>query len=278
MKQLALLLALLCTIATASAVEITVPAGTTVYAELDQKVTSKKRAFAVGDIVDARVWRDVQIDGRTVFEAGAPMTVRISDLQHKRIAGRKGDIELEAVSVQAVNGQTINLDGGYDKKGKHRMALAASLAFFVAWPTIFLKGKDAVLEPGTVFDAEVEGNQRLVLEGVSAATQLRLGDGPQTDVSAEVLYDRMGEKERNLPLAITSCQVDLQPPRVLTVNDQSIEAIDAEVQNTRESDGCSEYAATVDLKVLGKHFTKGINRFEIGSAGHVAEVVLDVEL
>ena len=38
------------------------------------------------------------------------------------------------------------------------------------------------------------------------------------------------------------------------------------------------FSAGVDLKALGKHFTRGINRFEVEAAGRRAEVLLDIEL
>ena len=89
-----------------------VPVGTTIYCELDQRVTSKKKLTSVGDLIRARVWQDVQANGRIVIRAGTPMFVRVSQLQGARVAGRKGSLELEAFSVPAVDGSEILLQGG----------------------------------------------------------------------------------------------------------------------------------------------------------------------
>ena len=66
---------------------VTVPAGTVIYGELVQEVTSKKKDFSEGDIVQTRVWRDVVVDGQVVLEAGSPMLSEISELKKANFAG-----------------------------------------------------------------------------------------------------------------------------------------------------------------------------------------------
>src|SRR6185436_11686262 len=138
--------------------DIAVPAGTTFYGETEERVTSrvKKEGTEVGDVVKAHVWRDVTVDGQVVIKAGTPMLVRVSGVKKAKLAGIKGQLELEAVSTKAVDGDDVLLDGGYDKSGHGRKALSISLAAAVAWPLIFIHGKAAVLDPGTVFDCTVE--------------------------------------------------------------------------------------------------------------------------
>ena len=69
---------------------VTVPAGTVIYGELVQEVTSKKKDFSEGDIVQVRVWRDVIVDGQVIAEAGSPMLAEISELKKANFAGIKG--------------------------------------------------------------------------------------------------------------------------------------------------------------------------------------------
>lgn len=59
---------------------VTIPAGTKLVGELDQQVTS--------DV-------NVVVEGRTVIDAGAPLTLR------------GGDVEVQAVSVNALDGTEI---------------------------------------------------------------------------------------------------------------------------------------------------------------------------
>src|SRR5690606_11453125 len=114
--------------ANVSAQTVTIPAGTKLMGELDQQVTSNTRKFEVGDIVRGHVWRNVVVDGYTVIEAGAPMMLRVSDITKRKIAGRGGDVEVQAVSVTAIDGTAFLLSGCCEKKQTIRSALSATLA------------------------------------------------------------------------------------------------------------------------------------------------------
>ena len=83
---------------------VTVPSGTLIYGELMQEVTSKKKDFAEGDIVQVRVWRDVVVDGQVVVKAGSPMLAEISDLKKANFAGIKGRLKIRAKSVRGTDG------------------------------------------------------------------------------------------------------------------------------------------------------------------------------
>ena len=63
------------------------------------------------------------------------MVLQISDIRKRKTFGRAGSVEVRAVSVTAVDGNEIFLDGGYDKKGENRIVLSSTLAALVAkWP------------------------------------------------------------------------------------------------------------------------------------------------
>lgn len=255
---------------------VTIPAGTWIYGEIDQSVTSGKKT-ATGAIVRAHAWRNVVVEGQIVVKAGAPMIVRVSKVKRAKIAGRKGVLELEAVSVRAADGSEVLLDGGYDKSGRGRQVLSISLFALVAWPLIFLKGKQAVLETGTVFDCAVQADTTLDLER-SARPVIRLGE--EEGLAADILYDEMelGEKQETLPLNLRLCGQTLESAAVVTVNGQGISQIPVEIDAKSDEGDCDTAHASLDLKRLSKHFRKGINRFEIEAAGKRVEIVLDVEL
>ncbi len=81
---------------------VSVPSGTRVFIELEQRVTSKKKHNQPGSFVDARIWRDVVVDGHTVVNAGAPVMVRIGEIKGAKVAGVKGFVELKAKQATAV--------------------------------------------------------------------------------------------------------------------------------------------------------------------------------
>lgn len=259
-----------------SAATIVVPSGTRVFGELDQQVTSNEENFRVGDSVRGRVWRNVVVDGQTVIPVGAPMVPRISSMTRRKIAGRGGEVEIQAVSVIAVDGNEILLDGGYDKQAGHRTGLAASLSALVAWPLIFIRGKHAVLDPGTVFDASVPANTNVRTADDRPPT-LRLSQA--SNLSVEVLYDELEEKARELPLKLSVCDREWTGSASITrVNERDIDAISVELAAANREGECVSARGLVNLKALTEHFVRGINRFSVTAAGETVEVVMDVEM
>lgn len=261
---------------------VKVPLGTVVYGEIDQRVTSriKKDGTDVGDMVLAHVWRDVTVGRDVVITAGTPMMVRVSDVRKAKMAGIRGRLELESFSTTTVDGEDVPLEGGYDKSGHGRKALSITLAAVVAWPLIFIQGKDAILEPGTVFDARIEMPLEVeIAEDGPPTIDLRSIGSSSFDV--EILYDEMDPSggDKRLPLRLRRCDgVLAATANVTTVNGTPIPALPVTMSERTDAEGCTTARGTVDLKQLGKHLTKGINRFEVTAADSSAEVVLDIEL
>jgi hypothetical protein len=260
----------------AFAASVMIPAGTRIFGELQQAVTSDVKEFDVGDFVTGHVWRNVVVDGRTVINAGTPMTLQVSAIQKRRTFGRAGSVEIRAVSVTAADGSEVFLDGGYDRKGESRVVLSSTLAALVAWPTLFIKGKEAVLPPGTVFDAAVPANTHVTVADGQRPT-LRLGS--LSNLTAEILYDDLTEDAKELPVRVTLCRQAWTEPFVVTeVNDAEIEPLEIEVSESLHENDCETAVGLIDLKDLSKHFGKGINRFTVSVAGESAELILDVEM
>ena len=255
---------------------VVIPAGTVVYGEIEEEVTSRKRDTALGDLVRAHVWRDVVVDGAVVIKAGTPMVVNVSDLDRARIVGRKGNIELNAVSVQAVDGTEVPLIGGYDKSGKGRKALSLSLFALVAWPLIFIKGKHARLEAGTIFDSAVRTD--VTVQAAEVAAPL-VESAARGGLNAEVLYDLItSEEQRTLPMRLTVCGQPAGTYSTVAVNGVAVDPIPIQTTASREENGCTVADVTLDLERLAKHMRPGINTFTVSAGALTSEVVLDVEL
>lgn len=260
----------------AAAAPVTIPAGTRVFGELQEQVTSDVKQFEVGQTIEARVWRNIVVDGRTVVAAGAPMVVQVANLRKRKTFGRAGSVELRAVSLQAVDGTEIFLDGGYDKKGESRIVLSSTLFALVAWPTAFIKGKQAVLEPGMIFDASIPAQTRITVSDDQPHT-IRLA-APSV-LTAEILYDEMSEGAKELPMSLRLCdRAWTDPVQVTAVNEEPIEPIDVEISERGPTEGCEAARGSLDLKALSKHLSKGINRFSVSIGEAASEVLLDVEM
>lgn len=261
---------------------LTVPFGTRVFLELDQKVTSKKKHNKPGSFVQAHVWRDVVVDGRTVVKAGTPAMVQVGNIKGAKVAGVKGKVELKALEVVASDGTSLMLSGGYDQSGKSRTALSVSLAVVVFLPLIFIKGKQAKLQPGTVFDAMV-ANPTLVEVDEEKRRKIKIAhSGP---LAVEVSYDKLDEASnqnkgiKSLPLRI-SFEGDFVPGATITrVNEKQIQPISIAVGGaTLNEDGYAVADGSVNLKQLAKHLNQGFNQFTVDVGGETDEVMLDLEL
>jgi hypothetical protein len=257
------------------AAELIIPRGTVVFGELDERITSNERKFRVGYPVDGHVWKDVVVDGHTVIPAGTPLELRISKLSGSNTGGRGGSLQIMAVAVEAIDGTEISLSGGYDQAGDDRYGLTRALSY-ILWPSAFLPGRRAVLDVGTVFDASIPANTSITLpEG--ALPTLKLTDAP--DLTVDVVYDEIGQREGTLPLALTLCNRDFTREASITaVNEAAIRPILVTIIMGRRGDSCHEFQGRVNLESLRKAFTPGINRFSVSMGGAEASVVLNVEM
>lgn len=145
------------------------PAGTTVYAELTQTVTSHRDRTAVGDVIEARVWQDVVVDDQTLIAEGSELLLRVAHVEKSKILGRRGHLVLEAISAEAVDGTQVRLAGHQHRGGKGRKAITGVLAVAVAWPFLFIRGKHAKAPAGTVIETWVD-EETLVYPAVEIAS------------------------------------------------------------------------------------------------------------
>jgi len=276
-RHSALLISLLLVAAPAfvSAAEIVIPRGTVVFGELDEKITSNERQFRVGYEVDGHVWRDVVVGGHTVIPAGTPLVLRVSKLRGSNVGGRGGSLEIMAVSVKALDGTEISLTGGYDESGNDRYGVSRALSM-VLWPAGFLPGRRAVLDKGTVFDASIPADTRVAI-AESAVPTLKMPLAK--DLTVEVVYDEIGEREGTLPLAMTLCNREFTREASITaVNEVAIRPILVAIILGERGETCHEFRGRVNLESLREHFSPGINRFSVTMAGVEDSVVLNVEM
>lgn len=261
--------------ANAQAEDITIPAGTPIFGELQERITSNPRRYKVGRFVQGNVWKDVVVDGHTVVAAGAPLNLRIADINSSGVGGRGGQIEIMAISVEAIDGTEISLSGGYDQAGGDRYGLTRALSIFL-WPAGFLPGRRAVLDEGTVFDASIPANTRITLPDGALPT---LSLVELADLEVEVVYTEINQREGALPLAIKLCNREfVRRADITAVNDKEIRPLLVTMITSRRGNPCHEFRGRVNLEELTKHFAPGINRFSVTMSGAVADVVLNVEI
>jgi hypothetical protein len=275
MKNVFALLLAFGTPLSAFSAELVIPRGTMVFGELEEQITSNEKKFRVGYPVDGHVWKDVVVDGHTVIPAGTPMEMRVSRLDGRQAGGRGGSLTIMAVSVTASDGTAISLSGGYDQSGGDRYGLARGLSYLL-WPAAFLPGRRAVLDVGTVFDAAIPADTRITIPDDALPT-LTLTDVP--DLTVDIVYDEIDQRERTLPVALTLCNRDFtRAANITAVNDAAVRPIMVSIIEGRRGDPCHEFRGVVNLESLQKEFKRGINRFSVSMGGAEASIVLNVEM
>ena len=172
-----------------------------------------------------------------------------------------------AYETESVDGQAIQLSGGYNKDGKSRMAVSITLGVLFILP-IFIPGKAAELPAGTVFDANVDRNWDIDV-GAAASVQTIDLSYFGSDIEAELLYDKLEseEKPKYFEFQIT---VPVDAPRTFVidrVNSDEIKPLKLKVLSETIEDDEAVINAQIKIKTLIKKFAKGINTIEVTNTG-----------
>ncbi len=258
----------------AQAASVRVPDETRVFLVTLEEIVAKKRHYAVGDLIPVEVWRDVVVDGRTVIAAKTPATLRVDSIRARTIVGIKGKVSFAAVGTSAVDGQVIQLAGGYNKAGRGFVPAAATIGALVFWPALFIPGGAPRFPANTVFDAVVDGSYLISTDDVSVVKLPR-----DQFFSVEVDYARLTAADAPTQLEMLLRNVNPGSTFVVDrVNEQPIKPLPVRLGAV---DG-NGVRASVNLKKLSRFFQPGINRFEVATthpAGDrvAAEVVLEMQ-
>ena len=259
----------------AGAASILIPDGTIVFGQLDERITSNSRKFRVGFEPYGHVWKDVVVNGVTVIAEGTPVSLQISRLDPRGVGGAGAEIQIMALSVEAVDGTEIDLRGGYGQETPDRTGLSRALGA-ILWPAGFIPGRRAVLEEGLVFDMEIP---RGIFIDVPDDFIPTLNLTRVTGLSVEIEYEEFDQRSGELPLQIRVCGEDwTNDIAISAVNQKRIPAIPVELGRRVYDDECHIASAFVDVETLSKHFDKGINRFTLRLGELEREVVLNVEM
>lgn len=259
----------------ARAASVLLPEGTVVFGQLDEKITSNTRKFRVGFEPYGHVWKDVVVNGITLIEAGTSLNLRISRLDPRGIGGDGASIEIMAISVEAMDGTEVDLQGGYGQQTPDRYGLSRALGA-VLWPASFIPGRRAVLEEGLVFDMEIPRDVYIEVPDELVPT---LNLAPTGGLSAEIDYASFRQRTGRIPLEIRLCDGDwTNDVKVGRVNERKVSSVPVNVTSRIYADNCDVAQATIDVDAISKHFDKGINRFTVVVGDLETEVVLNVEM
>ena len=255
---------------------------TRVYVETTQGLIGKRGQAQEGQSVRAQIWKDVVVNGHVLIAAGAPVIAKVDAVKHRNIAGVKGTMTVGAYETESVDGQAIQLSGGYHKDGKSRMAVSITLGVLFILP-IFIPGKAAELPAGTIFDANVDRNWQIDVGG-SAGTQKINLSYMGSDISAELLYEKFEgqEKPKYFEFQISVPQDTSTTFVIDRVNSEAIDPLKLKNISENIEDGELVVNAQIKIKKLLKKFVKGINTIEIasidGNERIATKLIIDIEI
>jgi len=266
----------------AFAASVALPGARSLYVETKQDLIGKGDQVQEGQSVDAVVWRDVVVNGQVLIAAGTPVVAKVDQLKKRQIAGVKGQMTIGAYETVAVDGQLVQLSGGYHKDGKSRMALAITLGVLLILP-IFIPGKAAELPSGTIFDATISNTLNVDIAGTPAPRKVDL-TFIGADLSAELLYAKFEEQEKPkyFEFQITTTQGASTKFVIDRINSETVAPL--KLKNTSETIEDDELVvnAQIKIKTLLKKFAKGINTIEIatfqGEERAATKLIIDIEI
>jgi hypothetical protein len=287
-SYIAIICMLFQTYAYASSVRL--PSGTRIYVETKEELIGKGDRVQQGQNVRAQVWRDVVVGGNLLIAAGTPVIAKVDHIKRRKIAGVKGSMSIGAYETESVDGQAIQLSGGYNKEGKSRMALSITLGVLFILP-IFIPGKAAELPAGTVFDAYVDNSWSIAVGGSSdgssdGSSGVRTVDLSywDTDISAELLYEKLDAQEKPKYFEFEIVVPEGAPKKfeIDRINSEPVNPISLKNVSENVEDDELVVNAQVKIKTLIKKFSKGINTIEISSADSAERIatklIINIEI
>lgn len=157
MKKILLMTAVaMMSIGIANAQTAKLPNGKSVPVRLTSDIYSNSKTQTEPTaIVDSDVRDDS--NGHVLIRRGTPVVLD-AHIQKARGVGKPASVKLLCLTTTAVDGQTIRLQGGYDKEGQSRKGTALGVGLGVGipvcWPCLFclcIKGEKLHIPQNTMF-------------------------------------------------------------------------------------------------------------------------------
>ena len=143
-------------------------AGTRIPVVMMETISSDKkggRQVNTGEVISLRVQADVtDIDGNVLVKQGTIVNGTITQSVKRKAAGTKGKLSFSVDFIKAVDGQSVPVNLKYDFAGKSKTAVAVAAGAVVAAPLLLIKGKPAVIQEGTRFNALVVGDKKIKIQ------------------------------------------------------------------------------------------------------------------
>lgn len=147
---------------------ILLSAGTRIQVEMTETISSDNkggRKVETGEVISLKVKADVtDIDGNILVSQGTLVNGTITEAEKRKAAGTKGKLGFTVEFIKAVDGQSVPVNLKFEFSGKSRTGAVIAAGAVVAAPLLLIKGKPAVIQEGTVFQALTVGDKRIKVQ------------------------------------------------------------------------------------------------------------------
>ena len=139
---------------------VTIQSGELITLFFKESLNSKE--LSNGQLIRLAVKDDVvSNNGKIIIAANTPVNGRITNVKNAKWAGQKGKISLQINNINAVDGTSIPVFYNLNNEGKSRQSTAVGVGMLLFWPALFLKGKEANIDAGTLILVETLGSTTL---------------------------------------------------------------------------------------------------------------------
>ena len=128
--------------------------GEIVNVKLSETIDGK--TAKAGDQIEFEVLDSIIADSIVVIERGAPVKGRILSIKEPKLAGLQGELEISIDYTVAIDGQNIRLQSVQELEGKSKTNEVVVAALVLHPLFLLFKGKEAIIEKGTVFSAYID--------------------------------------------------------------------------------------------------------------------------
>ena len=126
------------------------------------KETLTSKDLSSGSLIRLGVKEDViSKSGKIIIAANTNVIGRVTNVKEAAWAGQKGKISIQINSIKAIDGTSIPVFYNLNNEGKSRQATAVGVGMLLFWPALFVKGKQATIEAGTLILVETMGSTTL---------------------------------------------------------------------------------------------------------------------
>ncbi|MEA2095618.1 MAG: hypothetical protein U9P73_02845 [Candidatus Cloacimonadota bacterium] len=208
---------------------LTVPVGTIIQLEVSNTISSTN-AY-VGQKVNFKVLNDVAIAGNLVVKGGARAFGKIVSVDNSGMLGKPGNLSIQLTRVTAVDGSNIPISANSVLKGEDKSGTAIIVTLILCIFGLFIKGGDAVLQAGSIIEADVISavdidTSNIVNQPQSFTNPVKeLKQGARLEITTfdgELFIGNLESKEKNvISLFDTKTLYQIQVKKINSVIDNS---------------------------------------------------------